>query len=110
VSWLCATGKVAEALALTVVQDTSLFVEVVPLKRRAQPWRTAALISTLATAGLITIIATKTDLLDGVKAFVRGLSAPPDATAPEADPPADDVKVNDAKPVEPGARPYRSTR
>ncbi len=72
VSWLCATGKVGEAFALTVVADTSLLVEVVPLRRRAQPWRAAALVFVLVSSLLFAALATQTDLLERATAFFEG--------------------------------------
>jgi serine/threonine-protein kinase len=59
VGWLVAVGKLNEAEGLTVVEDTSLFIEVVPLKARTPPWRMAALVSTLLlAAALATLSAT----------------------------------------------------
>ena len=64
VSWLCAIGKVMETEALTIVADTSLFVEVVPLRPKRQPWRFVAAVSTLLALGFGTVLWKYTDVVD----------------------------------------------
>jgi eukaryotic-like serine/threonine-protein kinase len=68
VSWLVAVGKIDEPEALTLVGETSAlsFVEVVPLRPRLQPWRAAALVSTLIASGLLAVLAFATDILDKI--------------------------------------------
>ncbi len=70
VSWLCAVGKIVEAEALTIVEDTSLFVEVVPLKRRGHFWRTAALVSVFISVTLVFVLTRYTDLVDQLRAHL----------------------------------------
>lgn len=72
VSWLCAVGKIVEAEALTVVTDPKQFVEVVPLRPRSQPWRTAALLSFLVASGLFAALAAFTEMGARVTAWWNG--------------------------------------
>ena len=69
VGWLVAAGKLTEAEGLTVVQDTSLFVESVPLRRRGPPWRMAALVSMLVAALSLAALATTTDTVERLLRF-----------------------------------------
>lgn len=64
VGWLVAAGKLTESEGLTVVHDTSLFVEVVPLKPRAPPWRMAALVSMLLLALASAALVHTSDVLE----------------------------------------------
>ncbi len=72
VGWLVAAGKLSEAEGLTVVQNTSLFVEAVPMKRRSPPWRMAALVSMLVAALAIAALARSTDLFDRLVQALSG--------------------------------------
>lgn len=72
VGWLVAAGKLSEAEGLTVVQDTSLFIAALPMRRRAPPWRTAALASMLVAALALAALAGTTDLIDRLLQVVAG--------------------------------------
>lgn len=72
VSWLCAVGKIVEAEALTIVTDPKMFVEVVPLRPRSQPWRTAAFLSLVVASGLFAVLALFTDFGDAFRTWLNG--------------------------------------
>lgn len=68
--WLVAVGKVPEeTLTAMLPVTTSLYVvnEEIPLKRRFVPWRVAALLSMLVTAGLIGVVVAFTDVIPRIE-------------------------------------------
>jgi eukaryotic-like serine/threonine-protein kinase len=64
VNWLCAVGKVVESEAMTLLRTEAFdAVEIVPLRARSQPWRTAALASFAMTVAMAVYLGVVTGAL-----------------------------------------------